>query len=211
MAFVSLSGPPRISAYDGRWAAAAHDQLDLIRAALTGDDEAHRPAALVLDHIGSTAVPGLAAKPVLDLQLRVHRLNRDRQFETRLSAAGYRATAGSRPDSPGVMRDAPRGAEDVDPDVWAKLLLIRPHPEQPAILHVRQLASPWGRYTVLFRDWLRAHPSERARYQELKLRLAAEHAGDPDCDDYTRAKIAYFDEVQPAFEQWGAAAEHRPV
>ncbi len=54
---------------------------------------------------------------------------------------------------------------------------------------------------MAFRDWLRAHPEEAARYERTKRALAAEHADDPDYDDYTRAKTAYFDQVQASIER----------
>ena len=84
--------------------------------------------------------------------------------------------------------------------VWEKRLFTAAEPT--SVLHVRRSDSPWGHHTVAFRDWLRAHPQEAARYQAMKSSLAAEHAGDPDHDDYTRAKTAYFDEVQDIFERW---------
>lgn len=181
--------------YDAGWPVAAEGLLAALRAVLAGD------GPVALDHIGSTSVPGLCAKPFLDLQVRVRRLH---DWEAWLAALGYVRELGSRPDSPGVHRDGVRGSEVVPDWVWAKQLYVRPGPPWPAILHVRLLASPWGRYTVDFRDWLRAHPAERDRYAALKLALAAEHAADDDYDDYTRAKTAYFDEVQVAFEAWAA-------
>jgi GrpB-like predicted nucleotidyltransferase (UPF0157 family) len=88
--------------------------------------------------------------------------------------------------------------------VWRKRLLVhdldRP---DAAILHVRLAASPWGRRTVWFRDWLRAHPEARDRCTASTTGVAAEHAGDPDHDDCTRAETAFFDEVQGEFEAWG--------
>ena len=73
------------------------------------------------------------------------------------------------------------------------------------ILHVRRLDSPWGRYTVQFRDWLRAHPQQRQLYQDAKSALSAANAGKRDYDDYTRAKTAYFDRVQAEFERWSSS------
>ncbi len=89
-------------------------------------------------------------------------------------------------------------------DVWQKSLMV--HTAAGAVLHVRRTDSPWGRHTVAFRDWLRAHDGERERYEALKRRLAALEAGKLDYDDYTRAKTDYFDEVQPAFERWASTA-----
>lgn len=101
-----------------------------------------------------------------------------------------------------MYRDIPCGTESVADHVWDKRLFFSPDPGQPSILHVRMTASPWGRYTVQFRDWLRAQPAERDRYERVKQKLAQAHAGDPDYDDYTRAKSAYFDRAQPLFERW---------
>jgi GrpB-like predicted nucleotidyltransferase (UPF0157 family) len=122
------------------------------------------------------------------------------EMDSLLASTGYLPSDGSRPDSPGVRRDHPRGSDQVPDEVWEKRLYVRSAPD--AVLHVRRSDSPWGRYTVLFRDWLRAHPEEAARYEQTKRTLAGEHANDPDFDDYTRAKTAYFDGVQHRFERW---------
>jgi GrpB-like predicted nucleotidyltransferase (UPF0157 family) len=73
---------------------------------------------------------------------------------------------------------------------------------QSSILHIRCTDSPWGHYTVWFRNWLGAHPEARQRYEDTKRRLSAENAGKPDYDDYTRAKTAFFKEMHPVFCQW---------
>jgi dephospho-CoA kinase len=75
--------------------------------------------------------------------------------------------------------------------VWAKRLFVSDDERRPAILHVRLTASPFGRRTIAFRDRLRAEPELAAAYQRLKHQLASEHSGDPDYDDYTRAKAAF--------------------
>ncbi len=183
--------------YDDTWPAAAERLLADVRRALapldpTGDVD--------YQHIGSTSVPGLAAKPFLDLQVRMPRLPDRDTLEPLLREVGFFPEAGARPDSPGVHRDHPRGGRQVPDEVWEKRLFTSTDP--PAILHVRRADSPWGEFTLRFRDWLRQHPDERARYQRTKLALAGEHADDPDYDDYTRAKTAYFDRVQPLFERW---------
>lgn len=155
-----------------------------------------------LDHIGSTSVPGLAAKPLIDLQLRISPLPAEGDFRARLQPLGYMRARGSRPDSPGVDRDLPRGSVEVDPRVWEKQLFW--NEDAQAILHVRRADSPWGFYTVWFRDWLRANPDARSRYEAVKRDLSAQQVGKADYDDYTRAKTAFFDEVQGEFEAWAA-------
>ncbi len=73
---------------------------------------------------------------------------------------------------------------------------------------MRRDDSPWADFMVWFRDWLRARPAERRRYDRVKRALSAQNAGLPDYDNYTRAKTAYFDVVQERFEAW--ATRSRP-
>ena len=189
-----------LTPYDECWPRDAASRLDDLCRALTPLD----PDAL-FDHIGSTSVPGLVAKRLIDLQVRLAVLPAAAVLDEALLEVGFPPHAGSRPDSPGVHRDTPRGSNQVADEVWEKRLFTADPVDRvlgAAVLHVRRADSPWGRYTVAFRDWLRAHPDEAARYARTKLALASEHAQDPDFDDYTRAKTAYFDEVQPLFERW---------
>lgn len=67
---------------------------------------------------------------------------------------------------------------------------------------MRRADSPWGRYTVWFRDWLRAHDDMRDYYARTKRVLSERNVGKSDYDDYTRAKTAFFDEVQEEFVKW---------
>ena len=194
-----------LTPYDTAWPATAGRRLaDLRRTLEPLDREAE------FDHIGSTSVPGLLAKPLVDLQVRMSRLPDSAELDPVLFEVGFRPHAGAREDSPGVHRDSARGTQQVPDDVWEKRLFTASDPD--TVLHIRRLDSPWGRHTVMFRDWLRAHPAEVARYAEVKQSLAREHADDPDFDDYTRAKTAYFDLVQERFETWaethGRADEH---
>ncbi|MGI6877298.1 GrpB family protein [Microbacterium sp. gxy059] len=144
-------------------------------------------------------MPWLAAKPFVDLQVRILPLPSEERLAARLAPIGYVRSRGSRPDSPGVDRDIPRGDEEVADEVWEKRLFVRG--EGGAILHVRRADSPWGRYTVRFRDWLRATPAARERYEAVKRELSARERGKADFDDCTRAKTAFFDEVQHLFAE----------
>jgi len=184
-----------LTPYDDAWPRAAAARLNDLRRVLEPLDP-----DCAFDHIGSTSVPGLTAKPLIDLQVRMPRLPDAATLDPPLLEVGFHAHAGSRPDSPGVERDSPRGSQQAPDEVWEKRLFTAQDPD--SVLHVRRSDSPWGRYTVMFRDWLRRHPDQAARYAEMKQSLAHEHVDDPDYDDYTRAKTAYFDEVQPKFEWW---------
>lgn len=194
--------PAALRPHDPAWASRAADYLANTCAALDGLPGAE---AAICDHIGSTSVPGLAAKPYVDLQIRILPLPSHDELGDRLAPLGFERALGARRDSPGVDRDLPRGDEQVSPDVWEKRLYVQR--SESAILHFRRADSPWGRYTVWFRDWLRAHPDERERYESTKRALSAANVGMPDYDDYTRAKTAFFDEVQPSFTAWALARE----
>lgn len=198
-------GPPVLVDADPGWPALAARRLARVRAALAPLTGAST-AGWSFDHIGSTAVPGLPAKPFLDLQVRAPVLPEAGALDAALARVGLLAASGSRPDSPGVHRDVPLGGEVVPDDVWRKRLFVLPDPVAPGILHVRLAASPWGRSTVRFRDWLRAHPAERDHYAQLKAAVAAAHEEDVDPDDYTRAKSSWITEALPRSTAWSEAA-----
>lgn len=191
--------PAELVEHQAEWAQRASRLLSHIQGAVDGLDGAD---AAALDHIGSTSVPGLAAKPFVDLQLRISPLPTETELVTRLAPLGYVRGRGSRPDSPGVDRDLPRGSIKVDPVVWEKLLFW--HEDDQAILHVRRADSPWGLYTIWFRNWLRANTNARRRYEAVKRTLSVQQIGKADYDDYTLAKTEFFDQVQSEFEAWAA-------
>ena len=175
-------------AHDPRWPVRAERHLAAIRRTLVPlvDDV----GACAFDHIGSTAVPGLDAKAFIDLQVRLPAIPPPADLDAALEPLGWVPAPGSRPDSPGVTSDLPWPGDDEPDHVWAKRLFTADE-GQPAILHVRLLASPFGRRTVAFRDRLRAEPDLREEYARLKHHLAALHVGDGDYDDYTRDKSAF--------------------
>lgn len=190
-------GPAALVPPDPAWGQQAVGLLAVVRSAFAVLDGAQ---GMAYDHIGSTAVPGLAAKPFLDLQVRVPVLVAVEDYEDALRATTFVRARGSRPDSPGVTADVPRGtSRPDDPLVWRKALFVSEAPA--AILHVRRADSPWAAYTVALRDLLREDAGRRAQYEGLKGRLAHEHAADEDYDDYTRAKTVFFDEVQDELER----------
>ena len=122
--------------------------------------------ALVLriDHIGSTSVPGLPAKDVIDVQLTVAALDRER-LAPALARAGF-------VDREEITNDhRPPGAAGPDDD-WRKLF-FQAGSGRPVNVHVRVAGRPNQRYPLLFRDYLRAHPDSAAAYATLKRALAA--------------------------------------
>lgn len=133
------TNPAALVEHQMEWAQRAPQLLSGVWVAIDGLDGAESAA---LDHIGSTSVPGLAAKPFVDLQLRISPLPSETELVTRLLPFGYVRARGSRPDPPGVDRDLPRGSIAADPLVWEKLLFW--HEDDHAILHVRRADSQNG-------------------------------------------------------------------
>lgn len=148
---------------------------------------------LRLDHVGSTSVPGLIAKDVLDIQLVVADLAAADGIADLLGAAGLPRYGGDWYDGP-----PPGGAP-------AELLVKRYHgaadPGRLVHLHVRVAASPAWRYALAFRDWLRAGPAVRDDYAALKRRLAAAGAS---TSAYAELKDPWFADALPRLDTWTA-------
>lgn len=183
--------------YDPAWPAQAQRLLDEVRTAFASLPDADH---FVYEHIGSTAVPGLAAKPIVDLQVRMPSLPNLADLTDILAPTPFIPAHGARPDSPGVHRDAVRPGDNPDVALYKKRLFHAP--AEAAILHIRRTDSPFAAFVVEFRDWLRHHPDQARRYEQIKRALAEQHADEPDYDDYTRAKSAFFNEIQPQMLNW---------
>ncbi|MER7988849.1 GrpB family protein [Streptomyces noursei] len=160
-----------------------------------------RPLALHVEHIGSTAVPGMAAKPVLDLQVSVRDLEEaEAAFAGPLAERGF-ALAPYRQDH------VPAGSDD-DPAHWTKRLWIRQgHQGLDVNLHVRRSGSPNERLALLFRDWLRAHPEAVPAYARFKQVLAQ---AVPDLATYADVKDPVVDLVVAVAEPWARATGWQP-
>ena len=156
-------------------------------------------ACLRVDHVGSTAVPDLPAKDVIDIQLTVADLAGADALVEPLARAGF-------PRVPGTWRDSPK-PNAPDPAAWEKRLHGGTDPARVVHLHVREAGSPGWRLALLLRDWLRADFSARAEYLELKQRLAASGMS---TDEYAKAKEPWFDEVWRRAEQWASANRGLP-
>ncbi len=188
--------PPILESWSPRWAADAARLGARVASAFDG-------VPVRVDHIGSTAVPGLRAKPIIDLQVGVRDLADADAAEQRLGDAGFVNVQRIVPDAPGVSRDNARCGGNQDE--WAKRLFASVDARARAIVHVRRVEASNARYALLFRDWLRADPEARDEYAALKTALASAHRDDRDFDDYARAKDHWFDRAQGEMEAWARA------
>jgi GrpB-like predicted nucleotidyltransferase (UPF0157 family) len=173
--------------YDPEWRRRGQELIAELRSGLG-------PAALHVDHIGSTAIPGMAAKPVLDVQVRVADLDAAAAaFDDPLAARGFLRR-------PFDRDHVPAGVPEGDGRGWHKRYWSRTGAGlEPVHLHVRVAGAPNARLALLFRDWLRAHPAAVAAYSEFKSRLADATA---DAAVYTDVKDPVVDLVIVAAEAW---------
>lgn len=181
---------PTLSPPDPTWPAQADRLLARIRRAV-------HPTAVTLDHIGSTAVPGLVAKDVVDLQVGVPSLAQadDPSFVTAMAAAGF-----VRPD--GVWDDNGK-----DGTRWPKRFHASCDPGRVAHVHVREVGSPGWAWALMFRDWLRSDPAERVGYATMKTELAATVAS---VTDYAEAKEPWFEDADVRARAWAQRTAWRP-
>ena len=153
------------------------------------------PAALRIDHIGSTSVPGLAAKNVIDIQVTVADIDRCQALLQALHGIGFR-----RGES--IVHD-----ESSDPAVTLHALRKRymrePAGDKRVHLHLRQLGAMRQRHALLFRDFLRATPPVRNGYELLKRRAATLFPHD--IDGYLWLKAPLIDVIHATAEQWAEA------
>ena len=149
--------------------------------------------ALRIDHIGSTSVPGLAAKDVIDVQVTLKDFSYTSQLVIALGSLGYTLI-------PHITSDhLPPLYQGSETD-WEKLMFRPPANQRPTHLHVRALGRPNQRYPLLFRDYLRAHPVASAAYAQIKINLSQQHPDD--VDFYYDIKDPLCDIVIDAAEDW---------
>lgn len=183
------AGPLRLADADPWWAATGARLAARV-------DAAAGPSGRGTTHIGSTSVPGLPAKDVIDLQLGVESLAAADALRPALEVAGFPCWPGyhhDRPKPPGAPR-------------WPKRLHGSADPGRPVHLHVRVLDSPGWRYAQLIPAWLRADPGARTEYLALKRAAAEQFTGDPDSARYVEVKEPWFDGAHPRAERWAATS-----
>jgi dephospho-CoA kinase len=186
-------GGPELVDHQSRWAADGRRLAARV---------SHAAGGARVDHIGSTAIQGLPAKDVIDLQLTVPDLATADELRPRLTAAGFPRSYGREQDTP-----HPEGPslDTGDPDRWLKRFHANADPGRSLNLHVRVMDSPGWRWALIFRDWLIAEPSVAAEYLAVKRSAIATHGADPTIDGYALAKEPWLAEVYPRGLAWAAA------
>ena len=143
--------------------------------------------AIRIEHVGSTSVPGLAAKPIVDMQVSVADLGDEPCYVPQLQAVGL------------VLRSR---------DELHRY--FRPPAGQPREVHVHVCAAGgrWERDHLLFRDYLRAHPAACRRYAEAKRTIVLRWSDDGWA--YTEAKTGVVLDILEQAEDWATATNWAP-
>jgi len=163
----------QIVEYDPDWPRLFRGRGEQLRRAL-GE------VALRIDHIGSTSIPGLAAKPIMDIQISVAAFEPLDAFRQPLERLGYIFRADNAERTKRYFRETPGTP--------------REH------IHVRKAGS-WGeQFALLFRDYVRTHPDEAAQYAAIKRDLAERYRDDR--HRYTEAKNPFIWSVMQRATGW---------
>jgi GrpB-like predicted nucleotidyltransferase (UPF0157 family) len=168
--------PIDVVPYDSAWPARFATWRDRLQAELGA-------AALGIDHIGSTAVPGLPAKPVVDIHVTVADVENEASYVPAIERAGV------------ALRSREVGHR-----------YFRPAGDRPrdVQVHVTDAGSDWLALHLLFRDFLVAHASTRDEYGELKLQLASRYRDDRIA--YNEAKTNFILDVLERAREWRAGS-----
>ena len=165
----------RLAAHNAAWAERYREERARLAAALGGATEVSG-AALDIQHVGSTAVPGLHAKPILDIAIAVESFEAAQATVAPLEALGY----------------IYRGENGIPRRHY---FVLRTPDGETTLVHVHMLelqSAEWENH-LLVRDYLRAHPDAVAAYQALKVRLVEQYRHDRLA--YTEGKAAFIGQI----------------
>jgi GrpB-like predicted nucleotidyltransferase (UPF0157 family) len=169
--------------YDPGWADRFREVADALRNALGA-------AAERIDHVGSTAVPGLIAKPIVDIQISIRAFEPESAYSAPLRMLGFELLP--------------------DPGERAHRFFRRPEERPRRVnIHVCQSDSSWERRHLLFRDYLRADKDARTAYAQIK-QAAAQQYGE-NRYDYTDVKGPFIRSAETAAERWAAETGWSPA
>lgn len=164
-----------VVAYDPSWALKFEREAEVVRSALG-------PAASAVHHIGSTSIPGIYAKPIIDMLVEVASLEAVDAETPTLTAEGYEAMgefglAGRRY----FRKDNAAGVREYH-------------------VHAYAVGSPELERHLAFRDYLRSHSDVAQQYSQLKRRLATQYPSDSEA--YIKGKGPFIEATEAAALAW---------
>ena len=166
--------------------------------------------AVRVDHIGSTAVPDLDAKDVIDIQITVESLAVADELAEPLLSAGYPRIERITEDVAKADARSTVGRYDHsdDPTLWHKRIHASADPGRPTNVHIRVDGWPNQQFALLFVDWLAANPGVRADY--LAVKRKAERGAAGDTASYVAAKEPWFLDAYRRAWEWADSTGWQP-
>jgi dephospho-CoA kinase len=165
--------------------------------------------AIRIDHVGSTAVPGLDAKDVIDVQVTVPSLAVADELTDALLAAGYpRVDVTADVGKPDARSTVVEFDHSDDPALWHKRIHASADPGRLTNVHFRVDGWPGQQFALLFRDWLTAVPDVRDEYLAVKRGMVA--AGHHTTGDYADAKEPWLRDAYRRAWAWADETGWRP-
>jgi len=178
-----LSRPVIIVGYDFQWPILYEEEKRRILEAI-----GHK--VLAIEHIGSTAVPGLGGKPIIDMMAGVCQSADAEECLPLLQPLGY--------------DDVKEWPQPGNPEWYYVLTRLGKNREKAIAYHlhlVKFMSKHWEKH-LLFRDFLRTHPEVAQQYYELKKKLAEKHGSNREA--YTEAKTTFIESVVTQARQQSA-------
>jgi dephospho-CoA kinase len=165
-----------------------------------------------VDHVGSTAVPGLDAKDAIDIQVTVESIAAADEISDALLSAGYPRindiiTDESKPDARSTVAAYDHST---NPALWHKRIHASADPGRPTHVHVRVEGWPNQQFALLFVDWLTADSEARAEYLAVKQDAARAASADDDISVYVEAKEPWFSGAYRRAWEWADGVGWRP-
>jgi GrpB-like predicted nucleotidyltransferase (UPF0157 family) len=162
-----------VSPYSEQWTVMFAEEAEVLRGIFG-------PEIVAIHHIGSTSVPGLAAKPIIDILPVVRDIGRIDAYNAKMAAAGYE----------------PKGENGIP----GRRYFQKGGDQRTHHVHVFQAGSPEIERHLAFRDYLKAHPDEAKAYGELKARLAERYPYD--IESYIKGKEQRVREIERRAVRW---------
>ncbi|SFE83249.1 GrpB domain, predicted nucleotidyltransferase, UPF0157 family [Paenibacillus catalpae] len=162
----------RLSGYQEEWIRMFRDEAEYLQSVFQGVE-------MRFEHFGSTAVPGMKAKPVIDMMGIVDDINKVDRYNDTMAALGYDVAG--------------------DWGIPGRRLFRKGGEERTHHIHFYQSDNPQIQRHLIFRDYLRLHPEEAARYSRFKEELAQRYDR---TSEYSPAKKAFVSEMEQLALTW---------
>ena len=162
-------GTVKLVPHNPKWAKLFAQEKQLLKATF-GD------VIIEIEHVGSTSIPGIPAKPILDMNIGVGSLEAALEMKDKFVALGYE-------HHPFVPEESFQGLREQE------LYVTGPEEKRTHFAHVTVYESDFWNRSVVFRDYLLTHPERAQEYAHVKVSLAQAHAADR--ISYTKAKTQF--------------------